>query len=228
MERIEKLVPDTSIIIEGLVSKKIENKEIQVDEIIIHEAVLAELEHQANIGKSIGLLGLEELKKLREISKNLFELKYSGKRPNAAEIKHASLGEIDSLIRELAYDEGATLLTGDKVQSKVGEAKGINVIYIQPEIKHKKLTLDKYFDKITMSVHLRENIKPYAKKGYPGNWKFTSLSEENLKQEEIQEIAKEIVEEAKLRDDGFIENERRGSTIIQLLLQGHHFQMHGK
>jgi len=216
MEKIEKLVPDTSIIIEGLVSKKIQNKEIQVEQIIIHEAVLAELEHQANIGKTIGLLGLEELKKLRELSSNLFELRYSGKRPNAAEIKHASLGEIDSLIRELAYDEGATLLTGDKVQSKVGDAKGIKVIYIQPEIKHKKLTLDKFFDKTTMSVHLRENIKPYAKKGSPGNWKLTILSEENLKQEEIQEIAKEIVEEAKLRDDGFIENERRGSTIIQL------------
>ena len=100
MEKIEKLVPDTSIIIEGLVSRKVENKEIDVEEIIIHEAVLAELEHQANQGKSIGLIGLEELKKLRELSKKeLFQLRYSGKRPSAAEIKHASLGEIDSLIR---------------------------------------------------------------------------------------------------------------------------------
>jgi len=215
--KIEKLVPDTSIIIEGLVSKKIENNEIKVEEIIIHEAVLAELEHQANQGRSIGLLGLDELKKLRGFSeKNLFQLRFAGRRPSAVEIKHASLGEIDSLIRELAYDEGATLLTGDKVQSKVGEAKGIKVIYIEPVIKPKKLTLDKFFDKTTMSVHLRENIKPYAKKGFPGNWKFTVLDENLLKQEEIQNIAKEIVEETKIRTDGFIETERRGSTIVQL------------
>ncbi|MEK6840983.1 MAG: PINc/VapC family ATPase [Nanoarchaeota archaeon] len=217
METIEKLVPDTSIVIEGLISKKIGNNELKIEEIIIHEAILAELEHQANQGKSIGLLGLDELKKIRELSeKGLFQLRFAGKRPSAAEIKHASLGEIDSLIRELAYDEGATLITGDKVQSKVGEAKGVHVIYIEPEIKPKKLTLEKFFDKTTMSVHLRENIQPYAKKGFPGNWKYTILNNELLKQEEIQEIAKEIIEEAKLRTDGFIETERRGSTIVQL------------
>ena len=189
MKDIEKLVPDTSIIIEGLVSKKIENKEIKVDEIIIHEAILGELEHQANQGRSIGLFGLDELKKIREFSEQgLFQLRFAGKRPGAAEIRHANLGEIDSLIRELAYDEGATLLTGDKVQSKVAEAKGIKVVYVEPVIKHRKLTIEKFFDKTTMSVHLRENIQPYAKRGFPGNWQFTILSEEKLTQEEIQEI----------------------------------------
>ncbi|MEK6835780.1 MAG: ATPase, T2SS/T4P/T4SS family, partial [Nanoarchaeota archaeon] len=60
------------------------------------------------------------------------------------------------------------------------------------------------------------NIRPYAKKGSPGNWKFTYLSEKKLTQEEINEIAKEIIEETKIRKDAFIEIERRGSTIIQL------------
>ena len=146
--KIEKLVPDTSIIIEGLVSKKLEAKELQVDELILHEAVLAELEHQANLGREIGNLGLDEIKKLRDLSKKLnFIFSFKGRRPSAVEIKHASLGEIDSLIRELAWDEGATLITGDKVQSKVGEAKGINIVYIEPIIKHKKLALEKDFDK---------------------------------------------------------------------------------
>ena len=155
MKDIEKLVPDTSIIIEGLVSKKIENKEIKVDEIIIHEAILGELEHQANQGRSIGLFGLDELKKIREFSEQgLFQLRFAGKRPGAAEIRHANLGEIDSLIRELAYDEGATLLTGDKVQSKVAEAKGIKVVYVEPVIKHRKLTIEKFFD-ISRTVYQR-------------------------------------------------------------------------
>ena len=53
-QNIEKLVPDTSVIIEGLLSKHIEKKEILPANVIIHEAVLAELEHQANQNKSIG------------------------------------------------------------------------------------------------------------------------------------------------------------------------------
>ena len=217
MEKIEKLVPDTSIIIEGLLSKKIENNEIKVDELIVHEAVLAELEHQANFGKDIGILGLEEVKKLRELSLKLnFKLSFKGRRPSAVEIKHASLGEIDSLIRELAWEEGATLITGDKVQSKVAEAKGLNVIYVQPVIKSKKLAIEKYFDKETMSVHLRENIRPYAKKGSPGNWKFVHLDNKKLTQEQLQEMSKEIIEETRIRKDAFIEMERRGSTIVQL------------
>jgi len=217
MEKYEKVVPDTSIIIENLLSQKIEKKEIQVDEVIIHEAVLAELEHQANVGKTIGHLGLDELNKLRELSKKgLFKLEYKGRRPNAVEIKHASLGEIDALIRELAYTEDGVLITGDKVQSKVAEAKGMQVIYVEPVITRKKLRLDKFFDKTTMSVHLRENLKPYAKKGVPGNWKFVTLDDKELQQEEIISISKEIVEEAKIRSDSFVEIERRGSTVVQL------------
>ncbi len=217
MENIEKLVPDTSIIIEGVLSQKIEKKEFKVDEIIIHEAVLSELEHQANQGKSIGTIGLEEIKKLKELAGKLkFNLHFSGRRPNPAEIKHASLGEVDSLIRDLAYDEDATLLTGDKVQSKVAEAKGMKIIYIEPVIKSRKLKLDKFFDKETMSVHLRENLQGIAKKGLPGNWQFVYITKEKFSQDEIYEISKEIIEEAKIRKDGFIEVERRGSTIVQL------------
>ena len=73
MQKIDKIVPDTSIIIEGLVSDRISNNELKVKEVVNHEAVLAELEHQANQGKAIGFIGLDEIKKLREISeKNKF------------------------------------------------------------------------------------------------------------------------------------------------------------
>src|SRR3989338_1137520 len=213
---IEKLVPDTSVIIEGLLSEKIKKKEIDVKEVIIHEAVIAELEHQANLGKAIGFLGLDEIKRIRELAKN-FELKFRGLRPKAAEIRHASLGEIDSLIRQLAYDEDATLITSDKVQSEVALAKGMKSIYYRrPEKGLRKLKLERFFDETTMSVHLRENVPPYAKKGMPGKWEFKELRKALLRQEEIQDMSREIIEDAKLRRDGFIEIERAGSTIVQL------------
>ena len=216
-EKIEKLVPDTSVIIEGLLSKKIKNKEIQLSVIIIHEAVLAELEHSANLNKAIGSLGLEELQKLRELSREFnFKMEFLGKRPSAAEIKYASLGEIDSLIRNLAYTEDAVLFTADKIQSKVALAKGIPIIFFQIEKTKTKLKLEKYFDEKTMSVHLKENVEAFAKKGMPGNWKFEQITKEQLKKEDIQDISREIIEEAKIRGDSFIEIERPGSTIIQL------------
>ena len=217
MKEIEKLVPDTSVIIENLVSQKLSNKEIKIKELLIHEAVIAELEHQANFGKETGRFGLDELKDLRELSKKLkFEIKYTGRRPNTNEIRNASSGEIDAMIRELAYNEDATLLTGDKVQSKVAEAKGIKVIYIEPVIKYEKLKIEQFFDEKTMSVHLRENYTPYAKRGMPGQWETVILREKPLKQEEIIEFSRNIIEEAKKRKEGFIEIERRGSSIVQI------------
>ncbi len=217
-ELIEKIVPDTSVIIEGLLSEKLRNNHIKANEIIVHEAVIAELEHQANLGKAIGFLGLDEIKRIKRLSTEKgFELTFKGSRPSAAEIRHASLGEIDSLIRQLAYDEDATLVTSDKVQSEVALAKGMKVVYYKrPEKGLRKLKLERFFDETTMSVHLRENVPPYAKKGVPGNWQFKELRKALLKQEEIQDISREIIEDAKLRKDGFIEIERAGSTIVQL------------
>ena len=217
-EVIEKIVPDTSVIIEGLLSEKIRNNHLKSNEIIIHEAVIAELEHQANQGKAIGFLGLDEIKRIKKLTaeKN-FLLSFKGSRPRAADIRLASLGEIDSLIRQLAYDEDATLVTSDKVQSEVALAKGMKVIYYRrPDKGLKKLKLERFFDEATMSVHLRENVPPYAKKGMPGNWQFKELRKALLKQEEIQDMSREIIEDAKLRRDGFIEIERPCSTIVQL------------
>ncbi|MDP7180648.1 MAG: PINc/VapC family ATPase [Candidatus Woesearchaeota archaeon] len=215
MQRIEKLIPDTSVIIEGIISEKIKNNEYDIKEIVIHEAVLAELEHQANLNKAIGFLGLDEIKRVKDLAKD-FELKFEGARPNAVDIKHASLGEIDALIRQLAWESGGTLLTSDKIQARVADAKGMNVIYIEPEQAIKKIQLEGFFDDKTMSVHLRENVLPYAKKGFPGKWEFVPLRKEVLKEDEVQNISREIIEEAKLRRDSFIEIERPGSTIVQL------------
>src|SRR3989338_2744291 len=216
-EAIEKLVPDTSVIIEGLVSKKLESREISANAVIVHEAVVAELEHQANSNKPIVFLGLEELEKLKKISERLqFKLEFAGLRPRAEEIRHARLGEIDSMIRELAFEQDGVLFTADRVQAKVAAAKGIKTIFVELEKLVKKIRLEGYFDDSTMSVHLREEMKPYAKKGMPGKWEFVAIADKELSREEVKEISGEIVEEAGIRKDGFIEIEHSGSSIIQL------------
>src|SRR3990167_5652576 len=96
----EKVVIDTSAIIEGIVSKKILLGKLKPTEILIHEAVLSELEHQANKNRETGYLGIEEVKLLRDLSKKYkFKITYTGDRPQNFEIKFAKSGEIDSIIR---------------------------------------------------------------------------------------------------------------------------------
>ena len=80
----------------------------------------------------------------------------------------------------------------------------------------KKTKLESFFDEKTMSVHLRENVSPFAKKGAPGNWEFVKIRESLLTKSEIEELSKEIIEATEEDDNGFIEIERAGSTIIQL------------
>lgn len=216
-KKIEKLVPDTSVIIEGLVSKRISEGAISPSTVVIHEAVVAELEHQANLNKPIGFLGLEEIERVKELSdKKGFKVEFAGMRPRPEEIRHARLGEIDALIRQLAYDLDATLFTADKVQATVGKAKSMKVILEEIEQLVTTLKLEKYFDTTTMSVHLRENMKPAAKKGQPGSWKFVVIADKPMERDEIKDISREIIEEAGIRKDGFLEIERPGSTIVQL------------
>lgn len=79
-----------------------------------------------------------------------------------------------------------------------------------------EITLEKFFDKSTMSVHIRENTVPTAKKGAPGEWKLVGIGKKKLSPAEVESIAKEIIDATESRDDGFIEIEREGSSIIQL------------
>jgi len=214
---IDRIVPDTSVLIEGILSKKIAHDEILPKEIIIHEASLSELEAQANTGREIGYMGLDEIKKLLALAKDKkFIIKFSGEKPSEDDIMRARKGGIDSLIRNLAFELKATLVTIDKVQSLTAEAKGIDVILIKLEVTPKPLILEKFFDETTMSVHLKENCKPKAKKGIPGKWEYVEISEEVLDKDAMKTIAKDIIEETGMRNDAFIEIERKYSTIVQL------------
>jgi ATPase len=212
-EKIEKVIPDSSIIVEAWLSKNI--SKLEVKELILHEALIQKLEFLANQNNAIGALGIDEISKINEL-KSISTIKFSGIKLRLNELEKISLDEIDILVKELAYEEDATLITAKKNISKAAAAKNVKQKYIAPPAKGRKIKLEKYFDEITMSVHLRENVLAYAKKGMPGKWDFIAVSKKKLTQEDIQGISREIIEESNYRNDGFIEIERPGSTIIQL------------
>jgi ATPase len=66
--RNKKFVLDTSIIIDGEITKMLEAGSIEEEsDIIIPLAVLDELQSQASTNKEHGFVGLEEIKKMREL-----------------------------------------------------------------------------------------------------------------------------------------------------------------
>ena len=213
---MKTIIPDTSAVIIGAVSKIIEKENFDYPEIIVPEAVVCELEHQANADRREGINGLNELQKLQQLQEEgEISVSFKGKRPTNYDIKYAKSGEIDALIRDLARSEFGTLLTNDKVQAETAKAQGIPVYYYEQKYIEKTLTISKFFDDETMSVHLKENVCPMAKKGTPGHIKFIKLSDEVFNHSMLQELIDEIIDKARSDSKTYLESVKEGSFVVQ-------------
>ncbi|NYT05764.1 MAG: Flp pilus assembly complex ATPase component [Methanomicrobiales archaeon] len=213
-----KLVPDTSVVIDGRITSMIKKGEYKQATIIIPEAVIAELESQANQGREIGFSGLTELQELcRMAGEGIIDLQFIGERPSLDQVKLASGGEIDALIRNAALAHDAKFITSDIVQAEVAKAKGLDVLYLRPQIgDFSPLGIDQFFDEHTIAVYLKERVPPVAKKGTLKEMRLVNLRDDPLSEHELRVMAQEILERAKRDPDGFIELEKRGITIVQI------------
>ena len=213
----KKFVLDTSIIIDGEITKMLEAYKIEEgSDIIIPLAVLDELQSQASTNKEHGFVGLEEIKKMRELctTKNI-NLRFVGQRPNLDDIRLAKHGRIDAIIKDVAMYESATLMTADYVQALVAEAQGIKAMHIRTPTKTTDLEFEKYFDDKTMSVHLKEGTFPMAKRGTPGNFQLIKITDEKSTYPQLSNIIKEVSEAGRVTGTGSVEISRSGATVIQ-------------
>jgi ATPase len=212
------LVPDTSVLIDGRITSMIKAGEYKGATIIVPEAVIAELEAQANNGREIGFLGLSELQSLCKMAEEkTIELKFSGIRPSLEQVKLASGGEIDAMIRNIAIENAARFITSDSVQAEVARAKGLDVIYLKPQVTDfVPLGIDQFFDEHTIAVYLKERVSPTAKKGTINEMKLVKIRDQPTSEYELRMLAQEILERAKRDPDGFIEVEKRGITVVQI------------
>ena len=141
-------VIDTSVILNrflpSLIHKGMKGK------IIIPNALIAELENMANKGNELGFLGLDEIAKLHWLKKKYaIQVYFYGQRPGEHHIKYAKSGEIDALIRQIAFDNKAVLVTADLVQAKSAQAYDLEVLFLRPKFKQKdKKKSRNFFSKI--------------------------------------------------------------------------------
>lgn len=215
---MQYLVPDTSVVIDGRISARVKSGDLAGKRIVIPEAVVAELEAQANHGRDTGVKGLEELRRLSELAKSgKIELEYVGVRPNLDQIKLAGGGEIDAMIRDVALEIGASFITSDGTQFKVAQAMGIDVEYVRPQRDPiKQLSLERYFTDDTLSIHLKEGTIPMAKRGKVGDFSLVRIADKPLTERDLRDISREIFDRVKVDPEGYIELEKIGASVIQL------------
>ena len=212
---IEKIVPDTSVLISGILTDLIEKGEITEVEIIIPEFAVEELRAQASKGREIGFKGLEEMKKLRTLYSNVTMTK-SGRRQTYEEIQLAKSGRIDALIIDVAREQNATIYTSDYVQYMFAEAEGVKTRYFKPYQKKDQKVLADMMTPDTMSLHLKEGTMPVAKRGRPGDFELVKISEERMTAEQLETIIKEIMDAARYEEDSFVEMGGYTASVVQL------------
>ena len=219
----KKYACDTSVIFNGIILELIEDGDLgEKPEIYVSNVVVAEVEYRTNVQKEIGFYGLNVLKELRQLhNEEKITLHIVGKRPTREEIKMSPGGELDALIRKSALEHNASLITADRIQGDVGIFEGLDIMYAKEKAVPKKteplsLKLLNYFDETTMSVHLKQGLPPYAKKGSPGNWYLKKIGFEELSAKLIDEIAIEIIEMVREDEHSFVEIEKIGAVVAQL------------
>ena len=210
------LVADTSIIINGYLAEQIESGTIRDSDIIIPQAVFDELQSQASNHKQQGFIGLEQIQKLNKLSDE-FGLKIilKGSHPSTDDIRFAASGRIDALIIDIAKQNNATLYTSDNVQHLVAQAEDVPTVFLKPKIMHETLEFLKFFDNNTMSIHLKENQYPLAKRGKPGESVLTKIGEDLLSKDYLNMISSQILSATNISDSSTIEISKTGASVIQ-------------
>lgn len=140
--RAQRYLVDTSVIAQKKLFRLFKTK--LKGELLIPNAVIAELENLANHGNDVGFHGLDEIAKMHTL-KSRVKITFMGERPNQHQIRYAKSGEIDALIRSLACQEKAVLITADKVQAKSAQAYGLKVFFIKTRFKEEKKNKKKFF-----------------------------------------------------------------------------------
>jgi ATPase len=213
---MSKIVADTSAIISGYLVKQLESKNLQNIDLIIPVAALDELQAQASQGKEQGFVGLEEIKKIHKLcQENQVRLEFVGQRPTLDDIKLASHGRIDAIIKDIAKQNNAVLYTADYVQGLTAEAEGIIVSFQKTEKPPTTMEFLRFFDQFTMSVHLKEGNPPYAKRGRPGSFQLVKVDDNILTEEYLELITTQILEAIKMSKAGTIEISKAGALVVQ-------------
>ncbi|RLI29762.1 ATPase [Candidatus Bathyarchaeota archaeon] len=197
----EIYIPDVSALECGVLPDLISQGKVR-GKILVHQAVLRAIEEKARRGDFRGVRGLKALCRAAEQAQIPIEYVYDG-----------TIEEPDPAVRSLASECNGTLITSDAISVRMAEAMGIKALYSRPP---SYLKLDEFFDTDVMSVHLKEGVPPFVKRGKPGAWKYVQVDTRPLSRMELEAVIRDILEKVGETEGGFLEIIRDQSIIVQL------------
>lgn len=217
-------MPDTSVVLNNGLFALLESGKLgERPTVCLSRVVVQEVERLADRRREAGILGLESLVKLRKLEREgSLSVEVVGERPNrdAVELNRMNAGELDAAIVKDALQAGATLVTSDRVQARVARVEGLRVLFHEPphdaSAVGESLRIESFFDEETLSVHLKEDAVPYAKKGRPGDWRLVNLGNVPLSVKQLRELGSELLGRAKDDPKSFVEISSEGVTVVQL------------
>ena len=101
------------------------------------------------------------------------------------------------------------------MQYLVAQAEGVDAVFLKSEIKNESLEFLKFFDSETMSIHLKENQYPLAKKGKPGAFSLTKIGDDLLTKDYLEMISSQILEIVNISDSSTLEISKTGASVVQ-------------
>ena len=205
-----KYIPTLSVLASGELINLVKTGKVK-GEILIPWEMVSTLEKMTEEGDLLGERGLSELKKLRKFPQETVSIRFIEGRLNDYNLTKNSL---NNLVRRIAYEENAIIITDKAIDLKLAEAMGVKAVFIDRR-KSEKLSIEQFFDESTMSVHLKENVVPYAKKGFPGKWRFTPIRNTPMSRKDIEEIIEDIKSRVE-NGESLIEVNKREILIVQL------------
>jgi ATPase len=204
-------VIDTSALIARGADRVLDAADGGTIELIVPAAVVHELEEEAKADHPSGWVGLEEVKRLVALqNEGRLALKLS-----SGEQLHGRIGrtQSDRAARQLAKDEKAALITASRVQEALAQALQISVVKVGGASE--RLKVEELFSEDTMSVHLREGVRPLVKRGRPGEVQLEPLGAEPLTRAQVMEYIVDTLERTRRSPEGFVEIEATGATVVQ-------------
>ncbi len=189
---VDIYIPDSTVFLDGSLKELILKGNIR-GKVLIHTILVRKFESEYRKGSALGLLGIKELEEIMTSVKKLgledyVKLDFISELPRGYRID--DVDKADEICRELAREWNAILVTSEEMAYLICSATGTRCIYTG---KVKRLEFEKYFDKNTLSVHLKEGCVPYAKRGTPGNWALVPAGDTVLTREQLEKLVREIV-----------------------------------
>ncbi len=212
----EVYIPDTTVFLDGSLKELIVKGYLR-GKVLIHSLIVRKFEEDSKRGSALGLLGIREISDITTTVRKLgledyVKVEFTNLLPRGYTVH--DYDKVDEIVRELAREMSFTLITSSEITALICSATAIKHIYTGKT--RQKLEIEKYFDRETLSVHLKESCVPYAKKGTPGNWRLVPIGYEILTREYLEKIIRELIG-ASFRLDAIcrIEIARQHSLVLQ-------------